>query len=196
MEKVILTHGEYMTLVEQSPIMIWRADTTKLCNYFNNRWLAFTGRTMQQEMGNGWTEGVHPDDFDRCLEIYTTFFDKEEIFEMEYRLMRHDGVYRWLFDRGVPFYSGSGTFAGYIGSCTDITENVEARELLYRKQQSEIKELRKLLPICASCKNIRDDEGYWNRIENYFENKSAVEFSHSICPDCMEKLYPDLSDSE
>ncbi len=97
-----LSLEEYRSIVEQAPILIWRADTTGECNYFNEQWLAFTGRTMAQETGNGWAEGVHPDDFRRCLDIYLGHFNRRAVFEMEYRLRRHDGAYRWLFDRGVP----------------------------------------------------------------------------------------------
>jgi PAS domain S-box-containing protein len=88
------------------------------CDYFNEMWLAFTGRSMEQEMGNGWAEGVHPEDLDKCLKIYTDHFARREIFEMEYRLRRFDGVYRWIFDRGAPFRRGNLR----IGSCIDVTK--------------------------------------------------------------------------
>lgn len=132
MKKHFLSFDEYKILVEQAPIMIWRANTTTACDYFNERWLAFTGRTMEQEMGNGWADGVHPDDFNACLKIYLDAFRKREVFEMEYRLRRHDGQYRWIFDRGVPFEDSDGKFSGYIGSCIDVTEKVEAREYLQK----------------------------------------------------------------
>ncbi|HRF97293.1 MAG TPA: PAS domain-containing protein, partial [Aggregatilineales bacterium] len=88
----------------------------KLCNFFNDVWLNFTGKTFEQEYGNGWAEGVHPDDFDRCLQIYTTSFDAREQFHMDYRLLRHDGEYRWILDHGVPRFGADGEFLGYIGS--------------------------------------------------------------------------------
>ncbi len=187
-----LSYTEYMTIVEQAPIMIWKANTSTECDYFNQQWLSFTGRTIQQELGNGWTEGVFSEDFDRCLDIYLSAFKKREIFEMEYRLRRNDGVYRWIFDRGVPFEDEQGCFCGYIGSCIDITESVEARRLVLSEHESEIKRLRGLLPICSSCKKIRDDKGYWNQIEVYIRDRSDAEFSHGICPECIKKLYPDL----
>lgn len=186
-----LTKEEYRVLVEQSPILIWRSDTTTACDYFNEQWLAFRGRTMEQEQGNGWAEGVHPDDFQRCLAVYVGAFEKREIFEMEYRLKRHDGVYRWIFDRGAPFFDEQGTFAGYIGSCIDITDRVEAREELRKAQEAEVHRLRGLLPICSSCKKIRDDRGYWHDVEVYVRDHSSADFSHSICPDCIVKLYPE-----
>jgi PAS domain S-box-containing protein len=190
MPDIILNFEEYKTLVEQAPIMIWRSDTTAMCDYFNERWLAFTGRSIEQEIGNGWAEGVHAEDYQNCLKIFLEAFQKREIFEMEYRLRRHDGIYRWIFDRGVPFFDSAGDFAGYIGSCIDVTEKVEAQESLMKSQVAEMRRLRGLLPICASCKNIRDDKGYWNQIEVYIRDHSEAEFSHSICPECVKKLYP------
>jgi len=110
--------------------MIWRADTTKACDFFNKPWLAFTGRTMEQELGYGWVEGVHPDDAARCMAIYTEAFDARRDFAMQYRLRRHDGVYRWLLDNGKPYFHADGAFAGYFGSCIDVTDMHEAEDRL------------------------------------------------------------------
>lgn len=186
-----LEPDEYAILVEQAPILIWRSDITAACDYFNERWLQYTGRTMGQECGTGWAEGVHTDDFDRCLAIYLQAFKKREVFEMEYRLRRHDGAYRWLFDRGVPFYR-QGEFAGFIGSCIDVDEAVCARSELARLHEAEINQLRGLLPICAHCKRIRDDEQGWLPIETYVRGHSEADFSHGICPDCVEKHFPEF----
>ena len=127
------------------------------------------------------------------MRIYLEAFARREIFEMEYRLRRHDGAYRWLFDRGVPFVDELGQFAGYIGSCIDVTEKIEAQAALHKAQMAEVNHLRGLLPICARCKNIRDDQGYWKKIEVYISEHSEAEFSHSICPRCMQELYPELN---
>ena len=123
-----LREGEerFRTLADATPVLIWGSGTDKLCNYFNKQWLDFTGRTNEQEMGDGWTEGVHPDDLERCLETYVTAFDARTPFTMEYRLRRHDGEYRWVLDNGVPRFAPDGTFSGYIGSCIDITDRRRA----------------------------------------------------------------------
>jgi two-component system CheB/CheR fusion protein len=123
-----LNETEYRLLVEYSPVMIWRAGTDAKCDYFNDTWLDFTGRTLDQEMGDGWAEGVHADDLDRCVEHYLDHFHRRAPFEMEYRIKRHDGVYRCIFDRGVPFYDDAGTFAGFIGSCVDVDDRRRAQE--------------------------------------------------------------------
>jgi PAS domain S-box-containing protein len=122
----------FRMMADATPIMIWMSGTNKLCTYFNKGWLDFTGRTMEEEMGHGWCEGVHVEDCDRCLETYRTSFNARQPFTMEYRLRRYDGEYRWLLDKGVPHYSPGGTFLGYIGSCLDITERKHAEEELLR----------------------------------------------------------------
>jgi len=113
---------QYRNLADSGSALTWTSGTDKLCNYFNGPWLKFTGRTLEQEIGNGWTEGAHPDDFDKCLEIYLTAFDKREPFEMEYRLRHSSGEYRWIVTMGTPNFDSTGEFIGYIGHCFDISE--------------------------------------------------------------------------
>ena len=117
------------------PVMIWMSGIDKLCTFFNQGWLEFTGRSIESELGNGWAEGVHPEDFRRCLETYTRAFDRREPFSMEYRLRRHDGEYRWILDQGVPMFKADGSFAGYIGSGMDVTGRKLAEEALSRVSQ-------------------------------------------------------------
>lgn len=116
--------GHFEELADNAPVMIWRSRLDKRCDFFNKPWLEFTGRTLDEEFGIGWAQGVHPDDYDRCLAIYTGAFDRRETFSMEYRLRRHDGQFRWILDNGAPFLR-DGEFAGYFGSCIDITERKE-----------------------------------------------------------------------
>ncbi len=115
-------------MTEATPVLVWMAGTDKLCNYFNKRWLEFTGRTLEQEIGNGWAENVHPEDFDRCVQTYVSCFDARRPFEMEYRLLHRSGQYRWILDHGVPRYAADGTFEGYVGGCLDIHDQKEASE--------------------------------------------------------------------
>lgn len=175
---------QYKLIVESSPNMIWRANRSAECDYFNKTWLDFTGRTFEQEYGYGWAEGVHPDDLKKCVEHYMNNFKKQRRFEMNYRLKRYDGEYRWINDRGVPIYGKEGQFLGFIGSCMDITEKIEGQQLLelaqydslchtYTRQYSYLllaKELKQAeengSPLCLmmididNFKNINDTYGH------------------------------------
>jgi two-component system CheB/CheR fusion protein len=133
-----LTAMEYRLLVEHAPVMVWRSGLDAKCDYFSESWLSFTGRALEQEIGDGWADGVHRDDFDRCVGHYLDHFHRRQPFEMEYRLRRHDGVYRWILDRGVPFADERGAFAGYIGSCIDIDERRKAQESREQHDQEEL----------------------------------------------------------
>ena len=118
----------FRNMADTAPVMIWVSGPDKRCTFFNKVWLDFTGRSVEQELGNGWTEGVHADDLDRCLTVYSSAFDARQSFQMEYRLRRADGMYRWLLDTGVPRFTAGNVFHGYIGSCIDITERIRAEE--------------------------------------------------------------------
>jgi PAS domain S-box-containing protein len=133
-----LTATEYRLLVEHSPVMVWRAGLDAKCDYFNDIWLAFTGRTMAQETGDGWAEGVHTDDLKRCVDHYLDHFHRKQPFEMEYRLRRHDGVFRWIFDRGVPYTGDHGEFAGFIGSCIDVDDRRRAQDAREKHDQEQL----------------------------------------------------------
>jgi PAS domain S-box-containing protein len=188
LENPKLSYSEYQILVEQSPIMIWRCDINMSCDYFNQRWLEFRGRPFDLEKGNGWSEGVHPEDYNLCLKTYMDSFERRQIFEMYYRLLRYDNQYRWIFDRGIPFYDSNGNFEGYLGSCIDVTEKVESEKRLQEAQEAELKTLVSLLPICASCKKIRDDAGYWHSVESYLLDHNKLQLTHGYCPNCMSSI--------
>jgi PAS domain S-box-containing protein len=102
-------------------VMIWGSGPDMSFTYFSESWLAFTGRTLEEELGDGWAEGVHPDDLARCLDVFRSAFAARRAFQMQYRLRRFDGEYRWILDIGTPQWDSEGRFRGYIGSCVDVT---------------------------------------------------------------------------
>ena len=134
-----LTESEqrFQNAADIAPVMIWMSGADKLCNFFNKGWLEFTGRSLAEELGNGWVDGVHPEDVTHCLDFYGAAFEKREPFAMEYRLRRKDGEYRWVLDSGTPRFDAGGAFVGYIGSCTDIGERKQA-ELDHQTQSMEL----------------------------------------------------------
>ncbi|MBW4625601.1 MAG: PAS domain S-box protein [Brasilonema octagenarum HA4186-MV1] len=158
----------FRTMADIAPVMIWMVGTDKLCNYFNRVWLEFTGRTLEQELGYGWAELLHPDDLQLCLEIYTTAFDARRSFTMEHRFRRFDGEYRWFLNTGTPRFHSDGSFAGYIGSSIDITEQKQMLEAL---QDSEA---RLRLTLDAAHMVIWD----WNILTN------NIVYDNSMLPLC------------
>jgi two-component system CheB/CheR fusion protein len=124
------SESRFRELADQTPAMIWMADHTRAATYFNRSWLDFTGRTMEQEQGDGWAAGVHPDDFAPTLAAYSTAFEERIPFEMEFRLRRQDGEFRWVFNRGRPRFDAEGQFQGYIGAALDVTDRKTAEEAL------------------------------------------------------------------
>lgn len=156
----------FRLMADEAPVMIWESGIDALCTYFNKPWLNFTGRCMEQELGNGWAEGVHPDDLQRCLDIYQSSFNARRPFEMEYRLRRADGEHRWILDRGTPRFAPSGEFAGYIGSCIDIAERKRAEEAL-RESEERFRVLANGAPVLIWVNGLEGCE---------FVNRAYLEF--------------------
>jgi PAS domain S-box-containing protein len=141
----------YLRILDQFPNPIWRAGLDAKCDFFNKAWLEFTGRTMKQEMGDGWAKGVHPEDLKPCVENYLKHFKAREAFKLEYRLKHNDGTYHWILDYGNPFYDDRGKFLGYIGSCYDAEQERRHRAELEKlnsfmiNREAKMMELKKII---------------------------------------------------
>ena len=120
----------FRDVADIAPVMIWMAAPDKSCTYVNKPWVDFKGSTLEKELGNGWFEGIHTEDVESCRETFFSSVDARRPFEMLYRLRRHDGEYRWIYDSGIPRFSSEGTFLGFIGSCIDLTERKESEDAL------------------------------------------------------------------
>jgi PAS domain S-box-containing protein len=129
------SEARFRVLADAAPVLIWMSGLDQGAIYFNNAWLDFTGRRFDQEMGQGWTAGLHPDDYDRCMTTYAEAFDTRTAFETEYRFRRSDGEYRWLVGRGLPRFGADAEFLGYIGSCLDVTDQKLAQAAMEETQQ-------------------------------------------------------------
>jgi len=140
------SEARFRSLADTAPVMIWMSGTDQLCTYFNKGWLDFTGRSLEQELGNGWVEGVHPDDYQHCLKTYTTAFDARRTFIMQYRLRKQGGQYGWVLDTGVPRFAADRMFLGYIGTCIDITAQRKTEADLHR-QRSELAHMQRVLTM-------------------------------------------------
>jgi two-component system, LuxR family, sensor kinase FixL len=195
----------FRIMADTAPVMIWMAGTNKLCNFFNKGWLDFTGRTLEQELGNGWADGVHREDFDRCLAAYADAFDARQVFTMEYRLRRYDSQYRWVLDHGVPRFESDGTFVGYIGTAIDITESKRVEEALEKERAF----LRQVIDIDPNFIFAKDREGrftlvnqavadaYGTTVEDligktdadFNPNREEVEFFHRMDLEVIDTLH-------
>jgi PAS domain S-box-containing protein len=192
----IESEARFRNTADSAPVLLWTSGTDSSCDYFNQPWLHFTGRTLDQEIGNGWMEGVHPEDYQKCLEIFMESFNSRRPFTMKSRLKRADGVYRWLLDNGVPRFTKDGIFVGYIGSCVDITDQEMINDSL---QWNQI-----LLNLMANSSplgflvvdNRTDDILYFNKrfceiwnIEHLEEKMSRGELKNNdIIPDCLPMI--------
>jgi PAS domain S-box-containing protein len=132
------TEQRFQNMADAAPVLLWMSRSDSLCTFFNQTWLDFRGRSQEQEWGVGWAEGVHAEDLQVCLDAYVDAFNARRVFEVEYRLRRADGSYRWVLDRGAPRYLPDGTFAGYIGSCVDIEDRRRAEAHLLRSLEAKV----------------------------------------------------------
>ena len=150
-EELARARDFYLTLLDDFPTPIWRSGVDGRCDHFNRTWLQFTGRRLEEELGDGWAQGVHPEDLERVLKDYLEAFHARRPFVLEYRLRRHDGEYRSIVDHGRAYYDLHGQFAGYIGSCYDVTDRKRAEEEGRRSEQQ-------LRALAAHLQAVREEE--------------------------------------
>jgi PAS domain S-box-containing protein len=179
------SEARFQVMADTAPVMIWLTGTDGLCNYFNKPWLEFTGRSMEQEVGTGWVQGVHPDDVQGCFDGFLPAFHAQKSFRIQYRLRRADGEYRWLIESGIPRYAG-GEFVGYIGSNIDITDlkrAEEEREKL-REVQSELAHINRVTTMGEFAGSIAH------------EIKQPISAAHTNAETCLRWLGRDRPDIE
>ena len=182
----------FRNMADTAPVMIWVSGLDKLCTFFNKRWLAFRGRTLEQELGKGWVEGVHPEDRDRCSAIFSSAFDSRRPFQKECRLRRADGEYRWVLDNGIPLYR-AGEFAGFIGSSIDITEQKLIEERL-RASEARLTDAQRLAKVGSWERHMEADKIHWSeemlRILGMpdLPPSSFSEFLNCVHPNDREKI--------
>jgi PAS domain S-box-containing protein len=145
----------FRVTADAAPVLIWMSGPDKLCTFFSKRWLEFTGRTMEQELGDGWIAGVHADDIDKCLKTYVSAFDARQPFVMQYRLRCNDGEYRWITDNGVPHHDAQGNFVGYLGACVDVTDLLKKDEALHESEER--------VTLAASARKAAEEEARFQR---------------------------------
>ena len=156
------SEDRFELIANTAPVMIWMTDVDRLCTYLNKRWLDFTGRRIEKQLGNGWAEDIHPDDLRRCLDDCGAAFDRREPFQLEFRLRRWDGQFRWVLDSGVPRFDAVGNFEGYVGSAVDITEQKLAeatlstisQQLIEAQEQERASIARELHDDVAQCVSL------------------------------------------
>jgi PAS domain S-box-containing protein len=181
------SEARFLEVADAAPVLIWISDITKRCIWFNKPWLQFTGRSMEQDTGAGWVEGVHPEDIDYCVVVYNDAFDRHEAYRTEYRRRRHDGEWRVLDSTGVPRFAG-GVFVGFIGSCIDVTDQRAATRAL-----SESEEQLRLATDAAEVGlwdlDVESDTLYWPaRVKAMFGISAEMPISMA---DYYRGLHPD-----
>jgi PAS domain S-box-containing protein len=177
----------FRTTANAAPVMIWMSGPDKRCTWFNQRWLDFVGRAIEQEIGDGWCDNVHPADFDRTLDTYHAAFDARRPYEIEYRLQRDDGAWRWVLERGTPHVGPQGEFVGYIGTCIDITEHRETVEQL-RESRARFKTLAESLPqMIWTC--LRD--GYCDYLSRQWLDYTGRSEAQQVGSGWLEQVHPD-----
>ena len=181
--------SRFRDMADTLPSLMWMAGVDKQCTFFNRAWLAYTGRALDRELGDGWTQGVHPDDLAYCLNVYTAAFDARQPFEMKYRLRRADGEFRWIVDSGTPRYGPDGAFRGYFGHCLDITD-VQSLATALEEGRERYALAQRAAHIASLDWNMETNRLQWSdEIEPMFGYAPGT-FPHTF-EAFMERVHPD-----
>lgn len=159
-QRLASSEARFRLLADAAPIMIWMSGDDGLCTFFNRAWLEFRGRRLEDELGNRWVDGVHPEDRDLCLETYLKCFSTRKPFRMQYRMQRENGQYCWIEDTGMPRYDGPGEFSGFMGTAIDIDDRKNGiftpDEVAVRMILSLTERERQVLALIATGKSTKD----------------------------------------
>ena len=181
----------FRTLADTAPVMIWLADTRNLGTYFSRPWLEFTGRALEEELGAGWVESVHPDDRRRAAAYCQERFDRREEFRMEFRMRRRDGEWRWVLDHGIPRWGAGGEFLGYVGSCVDITDRRRAEEALRHSEERyrSLVEASTQMVWLTDAEGMVDDMPFWRQLTGQTpEEVRGAGWAAAVHPDDRERV--------
>ncbi|MCG8378090.1 MAG: PAS domain-containing protein, partial [Proteobacteria bacterium] len=197
-EELIESEARFHILSDSAPIFIWTTDINKSCDYFNKQWCEFTGLTLEESMGDGWTKAIHPEDVNKSFQTYITAFDKREPFKMEYRLRRYDGEYHWIIAQGNPRYTASGTFLGYVGLCMDINDRKQIEKKLEKNQRMFL-DAQRIAHFGSWTWNIQTGDEQWSaeqyRIFGYKPNEIKVTydiFRESLHPEDRDRVLQEI----
>lgn len=190
--------SRYRVLAEASPSGIWETDLKGHNTYASDRWSEITGISRENAAGDGWSQGIHPEDREAVRHGWYTTAPLERTYQSEFRFIRPSGETVWVLCLALPVLDDQDQVTGWVGTVTDITSYkdkehslAEANRLLEEKI-AEIKTLRGILPICSYCNKIRDSQGNWTRLEAYIESRTEAEMSHGICADCRKAHFPEI----
>ena len=188
----------FFALSEFSPAGIYLTNKDGDCLYSNRQWQKMAGLSAEEAIGEGWKKALHPDDIKEIFSKWNKVVETQGEWNFEYRFVNQETEeITWVLGLAKPLYDEKGILKGYIGLNIDITKdklkNEEIRNQLHEELEyahSQLERLQGILPICASCKKIRDSNSNWKEIDQYIVENTNADLSHGICPDCLQKLYP------
>jgi PAS domain S-box-containing protein len=174
-----LSNQDRDDLILGAPLLIWRCNAEGSCDFFNEGWLQFTGRSFDDHAGDGWVESLHPDDREPILERFRKSLRQQAPFEAAYRLRHHSGGYRLVVDRATPRHDGFGEFHGFVGSCVDVTDRLEDLARLVRERARG----NRRATLCTGCRKVEDDHG-WQPITHWIAERFDAELVEGLCDSC------------